>query len=227
MKISIITTAYNEEKNILPLCRKIKKVMGRTDYEVIAVDDGSSDSTYSELRRIKDRRFRVMRLRENQGKSLALYRGLEESRGEVIATIDSDLQDDPRDILRMVEKLGKGYDCICGWRHDRKYGLVKRVSSRIGNLVNNCLLGVNLHDNNCPVKVFRRECLARVRYFDGFHRFIPAMVKAQGFGVREYRVRHHPRIYGVSKYGIRGRIWGNLKTILMVRYKHKELLKCN
>ncbi len=227
MKVSIITTAHNEEKNIIPLCEKIKKAMGRIDYEFIAVDDGSTDKTPDELRKVKDRRFKIISLGKHRGKCFALFAGLKKSTGEIIATLDSDLQDDPRDIPRMVEELEKGYDCICGWRYRRRDDFVKRLSSKIGNLLNNIFLGLKLHDNTCPVKVFRRECVSKIRYFENFHRFIPVMTKVQGFRIKEYKVRHYPRIYGVSKYRIRDIIIGNVKTMFMVKLKHRGLLTCN
>lgn len=227
MKISIITTAFDEEKNIIPLYGRIKKAFKGKDYEVIAVDDASKDNTCNELMKIKDRRFKIILLKEHRGKCFALYKGLKESRGEIIATIDSDLQNDPRDIPVMVKELEKGYGCICGWRCYRKDGDVKRISSKIGNFLNNKFLGLNLHDSTCPVKVFRRECISKVKYFDNFHRFIPALVSIQGFRIKELKVNHYPRIHGVSKYGICNRIFPNLKTIFMVRFKNKELLTCS
>lgn len=224
MKISIITTAHNEGKNIVPLCDRIKNAMGKIDYEVIAVDDCSTDNTYNELRKLRNNKFKIIRLKEHRGKCFALYEGIKKSRGEIIATIDSDLQDDPRDIPDMVNELSKGYDCVCGWRYERKDSFVKKISSRIGNFLNNISLGVDLHDNNCPVKVFRMECISKVKYFENFHRFIPAMITIQGFKIKELKVNHYPRVYGVSKYGITNRIFGNLKTMFMVKFKNKELL---
>ncbi len=225
MKISIITTAYNEEKNIVPMYEKIKKAMGKEDYEIIAVDDGSNDKTLAELLRIKDNAFRVIRMKKRLGKSFALYEGIKNANGKAIATIDADQQDDPEDIPKMVKQLDKGYDCVCGWRHKRKDSLGKRITSKIGNFLNNKLLGVNLHDSNCPVKVFRKECISEIRYFENFHRFIPAMIKLQGFKIKECKVRHYPRVYGVSKYSVHGRLLETIKTFLLVKLKHRELLK--
>ena len=170
MKLSIITTAYNEEKNVIPLYGKIKKALAGVDYEVIAVDDGSTDDTYNEFRKIKDRRFKIVGLKEHRSQSFALYKGIKESRGEIIAMIDADLQSDPRDIPKMIKELDKGYDCLCGWRHDRKDSIVKITTSMIGNFLNNKFLGLNLHDNNSTMKVFRKECVSRIIYFDNFHR---------------------------------------------------------
>lgn len=225
MKVSIITTAHNEEKNIFPLYKKIKKIINKTDYEIIIVDDGSIDNTYNELKKIKDRRFKIIHLKKQMGKCFALYEGLKKSEGEIIATLDADLQDDPRDILNMIKELESGYDCICGWRYKRKDNFVKKFSSKVGNFLNNIFLGLNLHDNTCPVKVFKKDCVSKIKYFDNFHRFIPIMVSVQGFRIKESKIRHYFRKYGVSKYGIHNRILGNFKTMFMVKFKHKKLLK--
>jgi dolichol-phosphate mannosyltransferase len=225
MKLSVITTAYNEEENIIQVYERIKKAMPGKDCEIIAVDDGSTDKTCAELRKIRDERLKVIRLKENRGKSFALYEGLKRAKGRIIATIDADGQNDPRDIPRMVKTLGTRYDCVFGWRYKRRDGPIKKISSKIANSFNNRMLGVNLHDNACPVKVFRRECVSKIRYFENFHRFIPAMIKLQGFRIRECRVNHYPRIHGTSKYGIGNRLFGNLKTLFMVKFKHRELLR--
>jgi glycosyltransferase involved in cell wall biosynthesis len=225
MKISVITTAYNEEGNIAILCRRIKKAMGEKDYEVIMVDDGSADRTYDELAGVKDARFRAVRLKEHKGKCFALYEGIRKSCGDVIATLDADLQNDPHDIVKMTAELEYGHDFICGWRRERKDGSLKKISSKAGNLLNNMILGVGLHDNNCPVKVFRRECVAGVKYFRNYHRFIPAMAKLQGYKIKEKEVAHFPRVYGASKYGIHNRIFGNARTMFAVKFRHRRLLE--
>lgn len=227
MKVSIIAPAYNEEKSIIPLCMRIREAMGSMEYEVILVNDGSTDRTREEMMKVNDARFEKIFLEKHKGKCFALYCGIRKSSGEIIATMDSDLQNDPGDIPRMVKELGNGFDCICGWRSDRKDSLSKRVSSRIGNYLNNKFLGMDFHDNNCPVKVFRRECVSRIRYFPNSHRFIPAMIKLQGFRIREMKVNHFPRRHGKSKYGIHNRILGNLRAILMIKFRYKELLEWN
>ena len=225
MKVSVIIPAYNEEKNIVPMCMKITAAMRGLDYEIIAVDDGSSDRTYAELGGIRDRRLKVIKLPSHRGKEFALYKGFKEASGEIIATIDADQQDDPRDIPLMVKQLGSDCDCVCGWRRERKDGFVKRVSSRMANFANNLFFGGSLHDNNCPVKVFRKRCVSRIKYFSGFHRFISAMVRLQGFKIKECEVRHYPRVHGVSKYGIRNRLFCTLKTFFLVRFNYKRLLE--
>jgi dolichol-phosphate mannosyltransferase len=225
MRISVVSTACNEAGNVLPMWRQVKNAFRGLDYDVVIVDDGSSDGTFAELESIKDPRLRVIRLGRRMGKCYALYEGIRHSKAGIIATMDADLQDDPRDIPPMVRKLGRGVGCVCGWRRKRCDGAVKRLSSRIGNLLNNRLTGVGLHDNTCPVKVFRRECVQRIRYFRNYHRFLPILVKLQGYGLTEQVVRNRPRIRGRSKYGIRNRMFGNLLTILRIKINHKRFLR--
>jgi glycosyltransferase involved in cell wall biosynthesis len=222
--VSVIAPAYNEEDNIPPLCKKIKTAMRGLDYEVIFVDDGSTDDTYKNLLKIKDTRFKVIHLKKHKGKDFAVYKGINESKGGIIATIDSDLQDDPNDLPMMIEELGNKYDCICGWRYQRKDTAVKRVSSKIANIIYRMLFSVSLHDNNCPLKIFKRECITKVKYFKNFHRFISVMIHLQGFKIKEHKVRNYPRIHGVSKYGLE-RFVINIKTILAIKFRYRELLK--
>lgn len=225
MKVSVVSAAYNEEKNVTALFEQIKAAMGERDYEVIIVDDGSTDDTYAELMKIRDDRLKIIALKEHRGKSFACYEGFTKARGEVIATLDADLENDPRDLPLMIEQLEGGYDLINGFRHDRKDGYARILMSRIANFVNNIVLGIDLHDNICPVKVFRKECVSKIRYFDNFHRFIPIMVKLQGYKIKEYKVRHRPRKHGVSKYGLYNRIFTSLKTLIIIKFKHKQLFK--
>jgi len=224
MKISIVVPAHNEEGNIIPLRRKIKSAMKGVDYNLIFVDDGSKDWTLSEMEEAADDRTTVIGFPERRGKCFALFSGIKHSSGDIIATMDADLQNDPNDIIRMVEELDSGYDCICGWRARRMDDPVKRASSRIGNSINNIVLGVGLHDNTCPVKVFRRECVSNLTYFREFHRFIPVMVKYQGFTIREMKICHRRRSRGKSKYGIRNRLLGNVRTMWKVRFKPERLM---
>ncbi len=224
-KISIVTTAFNEEKNIAPMHKKIKEAMKGINYEIIAVDDGSTDGTLKELKKINDPLLRIIKFEKRTGKDFALYKGIQKSNGTIIATIDADLQDEPRDIPLMIKLLGKNCDCVFGWRFERKDGFVKRNFSSVGNFLNNLLLEVNLHDNGCPVKVFKKKCVAKVKYFENFHRFIPLMIKTQRFKIKEFKVKHHPRIHGVSKYGVHNRIVGNIKTFLKVKFGYNELLE--
>jgi len=223
--ISVVIPAYNEEGNIAELFREVRSALSGKRYEVVAVDDGSTDRTLAELRKAAGRRVRVVSLGAHRGKCFALYRGIRASKGDIIATIDSDLQNDPRDIPVLLAVLREGFDFVNGRRRDRKDGPVKRASSAIGNRINNILTGVGLHDNTCPVKVFRRECVIRVGYFNNYHRFLPFIAKAQGFRMTEAWVRSRPRVSGRSKYGVHNRILGNLLTIIMLRLGWRRLLE--
>jgi dolichol-phosphate mannosyltransferase len=227
MKVSIVTAAHNEEKNVIPLYRQIKKAMEGRDYEVVIVDDGSTDHTYDWLMEIRDPDLCVIRFEKRTGQSYALHEGMKKAAGDVIATLDSDLQNDPSDIPRMVAELDRGYDCVCGWRRDRKDSPVKRMFSRMGNSFVNKILGMKLHDSNCPIRVFRKECVSGIRYFSNFHRFLPFMISRQGFRIKECVVGHRPRVHGSSKYGIHDRIFGNLMTAFLVKFRYRDMIKCN
>ncbi len=188
MKLSVIATVYNEQNNIIPFYEKLTKSLKNINYELLIIDDGSNDSSKEIIKSFKDKKVKKIFLQSRRGKSFALYEGIKESTGEIIATIDADLQDEPHDIPLMIKELKKGYDLIDGWRFDRKDGPVKLLCSRIGNFFNNIIMGLSLHDNTCPVKVFRRVCIKKVLYFDNFHRFIPIMVKKQGFKINSRKL---------------------------------------
>ena len=224
MKISIITTAYNEEMNVPLFYGSLKKALAGIDYELVFVNDGSTDRTLAEIKKIKDERVRIIS-EDRRGKSFALYNGLQNAKNEIIATIDSDLQDDASDIPKLINKLSKGYDFVCGWRYERKDGIVKKISSKIGNLFLKIFFSIYLHDNNCPLKVFKKECVQNILFFEHFHRFLTVLAKIQGYKVGEEKVRHYPRKYGKSKYGIRNRMLGNFKTILMIKFRKEGIFK--
>ena len=223
MNLSIIAPAYNEEKNIGPLFSRIKDAMKGIKYEFIIVDDGSSDGTWAEIMKINSSNLSAMRLEKHAGKCLALYKGIAAASGDIIATIDSDLQNDPEDIPGMIQEITRGYDLVCGHRLHRKDNRTKIISSRIGNMINNMVFGLDLNDGNCPVRVFRKACVSDIKYIKNLHRFIPAIMKVRGFRIKEMGVNHYHRVHGKSNYGIHNRIFGNLKTMLMIRFRHKEL----
>ncbi|MDD5112263.1 MAG: glycosyltransferase family 2 protein [Candidatus Altiarchaeota archaeon] len=224
MKVSVVSAAYNEEGNVSAFLDKLRSAMSNFDYEIVVVDDGSTDNTYGTLVMRGDERLRVIRLDTHMGKDYALYTGLRNSAGDIIATLDSDLQDEPLDLPVLINMLGRDCDMACGWRRERKDTLVKRLSSFMANAVYNIVFGMRLHDTNCPVKAFRKECVAKVRYFKNFHRFIAVMARLQGFRVRERVVTNYPRIRGVSNYGME-RFLTNSVTLLTVRFKYRTLLE--
>jgi len=226
MKISIVTTAYNEERNILPLLKEIEGAFKNIDYELLFVNDGSTDKTLAETDRAKNKRTKIINLAKRQGKSFALYTGLKNTSNEIIATIDADLQNNPKDVLKLLKILrSQGCDFCCGWRHKRNDVFLKRISSKIGHYFTNIFLKTGLHDINCPLMVFKKDCLKKIIFFENFHRFFPALVKFQGYKICEAKIEDRPRLHGKSKYGIRNRVFGSLKTILMIKYNKKSFLE--
>lgn len=215
--VSVVIAAYNEEENVHPLIEGLSEALKGLRYEIIVVDDCSTDGTYGELTSIKDTRLRVIRLSARCGQSNALYEGFQAAASPTIATLDADLQNNPEDILLGLEELGRGSRFVCGWRKDRQDDVVRKISTRIGNAFNNLVLGVGLHDNNCPLKVFRKECIEGILYFPNFHRFYPYLVKRKGVRLDEIVVRHYPRRHGAAKYGVRNRLFTNLATVMKIR----------
>jgi glycosyltransferase involved in cell wall biosynthesis len=206
--ISFVIPVMNEEQNIAPLYEKLSKQLeelGHT-YEIIFVDDGSTDKTFAEVKRLHDEHpdvVRVIRFRRNFGKTPALVAGFIRCRGEVIFTMDGDLQDDPEEIPNFLEKLDEGYDLVSGWKYPRLDPISKTFPSRIFNGMVSTLTGVHLHDINNGFKAYRREVIedSNLKLYGEFHRFVPVMAHWRGFRVTEIKVRHHPRKYGVSKFG--------------------------
>ena len=205
--LSVVVPLFNEEPNLLDLHRELSKVLtawGRP-YEMILVDDGSTDGTFSVLADIqsRDMTVRVIRLRKNFGQTAAFAAGFAHARGKLIATSDGDLQNDPADLPGMVDKIDDGYDIVCGWRKERKDPwLTRRFVSNIANWLISKTTGVYLHDYGCSLKVFRSEVIQSLRLYGEMHRFIPALASEQGVRIHEVVVNHRPRRQGVSKYGL-------------------------
>ena len=205
--LSVVVPLFNEEANLLDLHRELSDVLtawGRP-YEIILVDDGSTDDTFSVLTDIqsRDETVRVIRLRRNFGQTAAFAAGFAYARGRLIATSDGDLQNDPTDLPAMVDKIDEGHDIVCGWRKDRKDPwLTRRLVSNIANWLISKTTGVHLHDYGCSLKVFRSEVIQSLRLYGEMHRFIPALASEQGVRIHEIVVNHRPRRQGVSKYGL-------------------------
>ena len=208
--LSIVIPVMNEELNVRPLYEKLAEQLNSLgkSYEIIFVDDGSTDSTFKELKKLHDEHngvVRVIRFRRNFGKTPALVAGFSRCRGEVIFTMDGDLQDDPQEIPRYLEKLDEGYDLVSGWKFPRLDPITKTFPSRIFNGLVSTTTGVHLHDINNGFKAYRRELIedSHLKLYGEFHRFVPVMAHWRGYRVTEIKVRHHPRKYGVSKFGAR------------------------
>lgn len=203
--ISIITPVYNESQNLPNLFQSIISNCGHLDFELIAIDDGSSDDSHHQLQSIAttDKRIRIFKLKRNFGQTAALAAGIDHAKGTVIVPIDADGQNDPADIPALIAKLEEGYDVVSGWRRDRKDNALFRVlPSKIANKLISWVTGVCLHDYGCSLKAYRRSVLADIQLYGEMHRFLPAWCVWQGGRVTEIPVKHHPRIHGKSNYGI-------------------------
>jgi glycosyltransferase involved in cell wall biosynthesis len=205
MLISIIIPVYNEEENIIPLYLDILTQLHANEYnyEIIFVDDGSSDLTskYVEAIQSKDNKVNLIKFRKNFGKAEALNSGFEFCQGDLIFTMDGDLQDNPIEFPRFISKINEGFDLVSGWKFDRKDPLEKRLPSKLFNKLTGILTGVRIHDFNCGFKVYRKEVAKSIRLYGEMHRYIPAIASWKGFRVGEIKVEHRKRIHGVSKYG--------------------------
>ena len=207
LDLSVVIPLFNEEPNVGELYRELSKTL--TDwhgtYEIILVDDGSTDGTFAHLQRIQaaDASVRVIRLRRNFGQTAAFVAGFDHARGRLIVTLDGDLQNDPGDIPAMIDKLNEGHDIVCGWRRNRKDPWLTRVLvSNVANGIISWTTGVHLHDYGCSLKAFRSEVVRSLRLYGEMHRFIPAIASEQGVGIAELVVNHRPRRSGTSKYGL-------------------------
>ena len=205
--ISVVVPIYNEEESINLLYDSITQVMKglHKRYEIIFVDDGSSDTTFVQAKTIyeKDSHLRVIKFRKNYGQTPAMQAGFDYARGKIIVSMDGDLQNDPRDIPKFLEKIEEGYDIVCGWRKNRKDKLVSRkIPSWIANWLIGHITGVKIHDNGCSLKAYRNKAIKKTQLYSEMHRFIPAMTSITGTRYTEIVVNHHARKFGTSKYGI-------------------------
>jgi dolichol-phosphate mannosyltransferase len=201
--VSVIVPLFNEEENMSILQSELRAALGGLDHEIIFVDDGSIDRTVERIE--PGPNIRVIRLEKNTGQSAAIYAGLQAARGTTAVLIDGDLQNDPADIPRLLAEIARGADLVCGYRVQRKDTLVKRLTSRIANAVRSRFTKDGVRDTGCTLKAMRRECVSALLPFKGMHRFIPALIKAAGYRLVEIPVKHRPRRFGQSKYGLGNR----------------------
>jgi dolichol-phosphate mannosyltransferase len=221
--LSIVAPAYNEAENLPQLVAESVEAGEATGkpFEIVLADDCSDDGSGEVLERLRAETplLRVLDMRERSGQSFALAAALTAARGQYIATLDADCQNDPRDIPRLLKILEAGQcDYINGWRKDRQDTGFRRLISRWGNAFRNCMTRETIHDSGCGLKVFRRECIERLKLFDGGHRFFVSMVRMEGFRVAEEVVRHRPRRRGVAKYGFLDRFFKVLRDAVAVRW---------
>jgi glycosyltransferase involved in cell wall biosynthesis len=228
--ISVVIPVRDEERSIALLYDELRAALepGGEEWEAVFVDDGSTDGTFAALTRLHaaERNVRVVRLRRNFGKSAALAAGFAQAEGNVVVTIDGDLQDDPQEIPRLLAKLEEGFDLVSGWKARRRDRLSRRVPSRIFNRVTGWVSGLRLHDMNCGLKAYRAEVVKGLRIYGELHRFIPVLAHYRGFRVAELPVNHRPREHGRSRYGIERYLRGffDLLTVTFIgRYRTRPL----
>ena len=219
MKLSIVISVYNEEENVSLLTEQLTAALGDMDYEIIFVDDGSEDGTLRELKKLKNGRLQIIELRKNYGQSLALMAGIDHARGEYIATMDGDLQNDPSDIPGMLRLAEEGdWDLITGIRVNRQDDFfIRKIPSLIANWIIRNAAGVQLKDYGCALKVFRGEIAKDMGLYGELHRFIPVLAYLEGAKITQVEVKHHPRRFGKSKYGL-GRTFKVISDLLLMLF---------
>ncbi len=204
-KLSVVVPLFNEEESLQPLANEIRKAIKPINiaYEVILVDDGSTDNSLKIIKEIckPDKRFRYVSFRKNYGKSAALQIGFKEATGDVVVTMDADLQDDPNEIPNLLKKLEEGFDLVSGWKKKRHDPFIKRVSSRFFNFITRLMTKIKIHDFNCGLKAYRKEVTENIKVYGELHRYMPVLADWEGFSVSEIAVNHHPRRYGKTKFG--------------------------
>ncbi len=198
--LSVVVPLYNEEGNVRELHRKVHEAVQKVGrpFEIIFIDDGSRDGTLEAARGLTP--LKLIAFRKNFGQTAAFDAGFKEAKGEIIITLDGDLQNDPADIPLLLEKMAEGFDVVSGWRHKRQDPWSKKIPSRIANLLRKMLIHDDIHDSGCSLKAYKRECFTDVDLFGEMHRFIPAILQLEGYKVGEVKVSHHPRVHGVTKY---------------------------
>lgn len=227
VEFSIAVPVFNEVENLEKLVDRISEVMKTISHawELILVDDGSTDGSFECITRLRETRpfLRGLKFNRNHGQTAAMDAGIKASRGDIIITMDADLQNDPSDIPVLLEALN-GFDAAVGWRHKRQDSIVKRISSQFANWVRNFVSHENIRDTGCSLKAFRAEAIKKVKLFEGMHRFLPTLIKLEGGKVAEVKVRHFPRVHGKSKYNIWNRVFRSFLDLLAIRWmKWREL----
>jgi len=228
--ISVVVSLYNERPALDELCRRLTAVLSALaqPYEIIFIDDGSTDGSIEKLRELRSTypTVRYLRFRRNFGKSAALAAGFRAAQYGIVATLDGDCQYIPEQVPLLLDHLDRGYDLVSGWRYDRRDKLTRRIGSKIYNRVTSLLTGVRLHDINCGFKVYRREVLDEVMVYGERHRYIPVLASYRGFRLGEVKIEHARREHGSSRYGMErvlGGFFSLLTVILMTRYTNKPL----
>lgn len=225
-ELSVVVTVLNERDNIEPLLAEIRNSLNAIDYEVIFVDDGSSDGTQKRIRELADCRNSLIELRKNYGQSTAMTAGIDHASGKYIALIDGDLQNDPSDIPFMLQKLkDEDWDVVAGNRAKRQDGIfLRKIPSKIANAIIRRMTGVYIKDYGCTLKIFKREIAEDLGIYGELHRFIPVLAKLQGASITQVDVKHHARVHGASKYGL-GRTFKVMADLITMVFFRKYIQK--
>ena len=229
--LSVVVPCHDEEGNLPKLTAAIRDALEplRLSYEIIITDDCSRDNSWRVIEQLAtaDSRIRALRFVRTYGQSAALWAGITTARGQFIVTLDADLQNDPKELPRFCESL-KSFDCVCGSRvaaRRQAYGFVRVLSSQIANGVRNFVSGENISDSGCNFRAFKRECVANLKFFNGMHRFLPTLIKLEGFSVTEIPVAVNPRKAGKSKYGVWNRLRVTIYDLLIVCWMKKRMIR--
>lgn len=226
--ITVVIPAYNEAENIAPLAASLAEAMRglNRSYEVIIVDDGSKDATYDEILKASRTCPQIcgLKFKKNCGQTAAFAAGFEYACGSIVVTMDADMQNDPADIPKLLEKMPE-FDVVCGIRVKRQDNFVRRASSKIANFIRNFLTGDDIIDTGCSLKAFKAEAAKRMKLFSGMHRFFPTLAKMDGYSVAQVPVNHLPRKYGKAKYGVGNRAFRAFCDLMAVRWMQKRHFK--
>jgi glycosyltransferase involved in cell wall biosynthesis len=227
--LSVVVPVFNEQDSLVPLFNELRACLaplGR-EWEVLFVDDGSNDSSLDRIRELAANHPQVSYLAfaANRGQSAAFAAGFQAARGDIIITIDADLQNDPADIPAMLRRFDEGCDMVIGWRADRRDTWAKRLASRLANAVRNALTGEHVHDTGCSLKLMRSAMARRIPMFTGMHRFLPTLMRLEGATVAEMKVHHRPRLHGASKYSAFGRLRTTVFDLLAVMWMQRRVIR--
>ena len=230
--VSVVIPIKDERDNLPPLTEQLMKTLDPREesktapFEILYIDDGSTDGSGEVLDGLADQYppVRVLHFDKNYGQTTAFAAGFRHAAGDLIVTMDGDLQYDPSDISKLLPFTGQ-YDLVCGWRQDRHDNLLRKLSSRIAYVVRNAVTHDGIKDTGCSLKIFRREVVEQLQLFEGMHRFFPALAIMHGFRVIQVPVRHYPRAHGTSKYGVRNRLLKGLFDLLAVRWMQRRVLR--